>query len=386
MPPPPPRTTGLADLLEARQAELLQRWTEEVKRRFAPGPLSRAELENHIPEFLRELVEGLRHYEETGESGLPTGNVLAVAKEHGKQRFRVGFDLDAVTREYGALSDLLLELAAEVGPPFPLEEWKVITQRFTHSVAEAVRQYSREREEERSVHQRLQELLLGIVGHDIRSPLSTIMASASYLQDRGDLLPAQVKPVQRIVSSTERIEGLVSTLLDYTRARLGRGLPVTPSPVCLHEIGGKVLDEMQVAHPDRKLRCDALGDTCGAWDPARLMQLIQNLLDNALKYSPRESPVTLKYRASNGDVVLTVHNEGPPIAPELLPHLFEPFRQGTQTSAPAKGSMGLGLYIVREIVTAHGGSIEVRSTEAEGTSFIVKLPRQPSGNAAPPGQ
>ncbi len=502
MPARPPSAPSIAELLEAGQQDLLRHWTEAVRRDLAPRPLSRGELEDNIPEFLRELVADLRQYEATGHVAPPKGNVFSVAKEHGKQRQREGFDLDAVVREYGLLRDLILELIAETGLPLPIPEWRIISARITAAIAEAVRKYTEERErkvrhgwamlqaiidhapaaifvkdeqgryllinrrfeelfhvkrqevmgktdhdlfpgpmadtyrandskvlqsgagleteeiasqedgphtylslkfppplmngfppaicgiatditerkkaeEERAAYEQFLQRMMGIVGHDLRGPLAAIVASAGYLQARGDLLPPQVKPVQRIAASAERIRGLVTTLLDYTRARLGKSLPFTPRETCLHELGGRVLDEMQVAHPERKLRCDATGDTCGHWDPERLMQLVQNLLDNAIKYSPKDSLVTLTYRGTESEVILSVHNMGPSIPPELLPQLFEPFRQGVEERGAEQGSLGLGLYICREIVEVHGGSIEARSTQEEGTTFTVRLPRRP---------
>jgi signal transduction histidine kinase len=284
--------------------------------------------------------------------------------------------LDAVVREYGLLRDQILTLIEEAGLPLLIPAWRVIAERLETAVAEAVRQYSREREKERAAHQEFQQRLLGIVGHDIRSPLTAILASAAHLKARGDLLAGQVKPLQRISAGAERIQALVTTLLDFTRARLGRGLPVVPRQTCLHDVGGRVLDEMQAAHPNRKLRCDAVGDTSGHWDPDRLMQAIQNLLDNAIKFSPQDEVVTLMYWGTEGEVTLTVHNKGPPIPPEVLPHIFDAFSQGNQEASTQRGSVGLGLYIVREIVTAHSGSIDVRSTEADGTTFTVRLPRR----------
>jgi signal transduction histidine kinase len=315
--------------------------------------------------------------EATGHVEPPKGNVFSVAKEHGKQRYREGFALDAVVREYGLLRAMILELIKETHLALDIPTWRLIAERIDTGIAEAVRQYSAEREREQAAHQQFQQRLLGIVGHDLRSPLSAIMAGAAYLQARGDLLPAHVKTVQRITSSAQRIEGLATSLLDYARTQLGQGLPVMPRFTCLHDIGGRVLDEVQAAHPERQLRCDASGDTCGHWDPDRLMQAVQNLLENAIKYSPKDKTVTVTYRGTGAEVVLSVHNEGPPIQPELLPHIFKPFRQGTEGASTDRGSVGLGLYIVREVVEAHGGSIGVRSVEGEGTTFTVRLPRSP---------
>jgi PAS domain S-box-containing protein len=222
-----------------------------------------------------------------------------------------------------------------------------------------------------------EQKLLGIVGHDLRSPLAAVLASAELLMLRGGLTEAQARAVARIRRSADRMRGLITTMLDYTRERSGVGVPISPVPVCLHEVGSRVLEELRAAHPERRFVCDAVGDTCGRWDPVRLEQVAMNLLENAIKYSPPGSQVRAVYRDGGDHVVFSVHNEGPPIPPELLPHLFEPFRRGEQTERTVRQSAGLGLFIVKSLVNAHGGDIRVSSTEEGGTTFTVLLPKQP---------
>ncbi|MDY7226525.1 ATP-binding protein [Hyalangium rubrum] len=228
-----------------------------------------------------------------------------------------------------------------------------------------------------------EQRLLGIVGHDLRSPLAAILASVDLMLRRGTLEESQTRPLLRIRRSAERMRGLLGTLLDYTRERAGAGVPIAPVPVCIHDVGTRVLEDLRAAYPERLLECEAQGDTCGRWDPVRLEQVTTNLLDNALKYGEPGRPVRVSYRDAGAHVVFTVHNEGPPISPELLQHLFEPFRRGEQSETTVRQSAGLGLFIVKCIVKAHGGDIHVTSTPEGGTTFTVLLPRQPPAWGSP---
>ncbi|GHG79445.1 ATP-binding protein [Comamonas sp. JC664] len=237
-------------------------------------------------------------------------------------------------------------------------------------------------EEEARRHSEFQEQLMGIITHDIRSPLGAIMNWSRVLAAGGSEEDAQ-RTSQRIATAAVRIERLTRLLLDFTRTRLMGGVAIEPRPVDLKDLASKVAHEFGVAFPQRTVEVDHKGNTQGVWDPDRLAQVTSNLVENALKYSPPETPVKLTARGLRTRVVLEVHNAGRPIPDHLLPHLFEPFRSGPQSSRTLKMSYGLGLFIVREIVQAHGGTIEVRSDEAEGTTFTVTLPRR-SMPAKPP--
>ncbi|HEX8702419.1 MAG TPA: ATP-binding protein [Myxococcaceae bacterium] len=232
-----------------------------------------------------------------------------------------------------------------------------------------------ERRRVQDFHQRL----LGIVGHDIRGPLSAITLSAATLLGQVGLSPAQVRSLQRISRSAERIERLVALLLDFTRAQLGLTLPLRPAPVCMASLCERVLDEVQAAHPGRPLHLDSSGDTCGEWDPDRLMQVLGNLVSNAVRYSPSNAPVEVRIHGDAHAVTLQVHNGGAPIPDEARPTLFLPFRRGEKAAAVAREGMGLGLYIVREVVKAHEGTITVDSSAEDGTTFTVLLPRHLPG-------
>ncbi len=267
---------------------------------------------------------------------------------------------------------VLLRLAtdAEQGTLFGL---------LSRKVDELTREVTRRRQVEEELRRimELQEQFIGIVSHDVRSPLSAILMSVRQLQHL-KLEEPNRRVVERIERGSQRIEQVVRLLLDFTRARMGHGIPLQPRWLDVQELCARVVDELKAAHPQRVV--ELRGPP--AWavvDPERLFQVLANLLENAFKYGTADRPVTLTIREADDELQVDVHNQGSPIQEELLPRLFEPFSRGTQTVETVKLSLGLGLYIVREIVHAHGGTVGVTSTQEAGTTFTLRLPRQQAG-------
>jgi PAS domain S-box-containing protein len=228
---------------------------------------------------------------------------------------------------------------------------------------------------ERKRAEELQRQLMGIVSHDLRSPLTAVVMASAHFVYAEDMPARHVKTAARIHASAERMQRLIKDLLDYQQARVGRGIPIARRPCDLHKICAEVLAELSLLHPRRELRYEPHGEGKGNWDPDRLTQVLQNLLSNALQHGPHDEPTRLSWRpAEDGMVLLEVHNGGPPIPAEFTPHLFQPFRRARPVSDGSQG-FGLGLFIVCEIVRAHGGTVAVRSVEGEGTTFTVRLPR-----------
>nr|WP_255449990.1 MULTISPECIES: PAS domain S-box protein [Myxococcaceae] len=246
-------------------------------------------------------------------------------------------------------------------------------------------------DEEAARRLQFEEQLIGIVSHDLRNPLNAILLSTGALLRRADLDAQAREGLLRTLGSAERMVRLIRDLLDFTQARLGGGLPLRRGPLDLHALAQQVVDEVRLAHPERVLQLAQEGEGHGVGDADRLAQVLTNLVTNALQYSPADAPVQVRTRGSAGgeggpgELTLTVHNAGEPIDPSLLPRLFQPLERGPgagRASGGARRSIGLGLYIVEHIVRAHGGRIEVDSRAGAGTTFTVRLPREPP-TAAP---
>jgi signal transduction histidine kinase len=217
------------------------------------------------------------------------------------------------------------------------------------------------------------DYILGIVGHDLRNPLGAIHMSAALLQKKGALSGWQARTVERMRSSAGRMGRIIADLLSYTRTRLGNGLPIQRRAARLDEIVRRVVDELSAANADRQISVTASGDLAGEWDPDRLEQVASNLVSNAVDHGDPDTPVVVELEGGEDEVVLRVRNQGPPVPPEVLAHLFEPFSRGPDEKSRKASGLGLGLYIAREIVRGHGGEIAARS--ADETVVTVRLPR-----------
>ena len=277
----------------------------------------------------------------------------------------------------GPPAEALRRAAAERAPqtfevPAPGGRWFEV-RAFPHGGGVSV--YLRDVTERRR-SQEVQGHLLGIVGHDLRTPLTAVSASAGILLRDPTLSEKGRRSAQRISTAATRMSRLIGDLLDYSRARLGQPLPVRAVPAHFDAICREVVEEVQASIPGRTIEYRHEGDGLGAWDRGRVQQVLVNLLVNALRHGAEDAPVTLSWVGSALEKVIQVHNEGPPISPWLRAQLFEPFKRG-DANGNDWGGVGLGLYIVRQIVLAHGGDVAVRSEEGEGTTFVVRLPSQP---------
>jgi PAS domain S-box-containing protein len=229
--------------------------------------------------------------------------------------------------------------------------------------------------EEEAMRAEFERQLIGIVSHDLRSPLGAIAVAAALLLRRQDLDARTRSIVTKIVSASERAHRMIHDLLDFTQARLGGGIPIHRKTESFHELVAQALDEVRLAHPEHTIAFEQEGGGVGEWDADRIAQIVTNLVSNALTYGAPGRPVYVHASSDVDEVELTVQNWGTPIDPGLLPEIFDPLRQGDPRIANPSRSLGLGLFIVKKLVDAHGGTIRVRSSDEEGTIFTIRLPR-----------
>lgn len=220
------------------------------------------------------------------------------------------------------------------------------------------------------------DLFLGILGHDIRNPLAVIKISTHALLRKADALPPGiVRTLGRVGVAVDRMERMISQLLDYARTTHGGGIPLERARIDLARMCRQIIESFEVSHPRASLEFESTGDCTGVWDPDRLHQVVQNLVANAIEHGDPAQPVHIHLDCGDHEAVLRICNQNAkgPIPPELLPRIFDPFRIGHDPAQ--RTGLGLGLYITKQIVEAHGGSVDVESSIDAGTIFTVRLPR-----------
>ena len=299
-----------------------------------------------------ELAELMRGSERTRQ--VPIIFVTAGARD--QHRLFKGYDSGAVDFLYKPIEPHILKNKADVF--FQLHRHK---QQLAHELREKTETL------------RLNEMLTAVLSHDLRSPLNAVLTSAVLIQRRSTEQPVK-DTATRILSSGKRMSRMIEDMLDMARARLAGGIPLKREAADLGALVDRALGEIQAAYPERRIEVSKAGDLNGNWDGERLAQVVSNLLGNALQHGEADDGVNVVVDGTRSEsVVITVENGGT-IPPELLPQLFDPFR-GAQRQTGRTEGLGLGLYIVQQIVVAHGGSVEVRSGENNRTSFSVGIPR-----------
>lgn len=366
---------------------IVQEW-EDFAREIWPGDLPHTRiLRDHAEEMLTAVVADLQvpqtddqqHQKSIGKgfSSRVSSSVDLASTRHAISRVDSGFDIRALVAEYRALRASVLHLWS-LEPEMNHEERIGDTTRFNEAVdqllAESIVSYA-----EKVDHSR--QIFLGIIGHDLRSPLSAVSMVANLLEEHGELTGLAKKMASQISVSVKAMERMVTDLLDFTGTRLGSTMTVSRQPMDIGVLGMEVVEEMRVVHPSRIFTLESTGDGRGEWDPVRLRQLISNLLGNAVQHGSSSTPVGLFVDGSGDTVIVGVRNQGTPIPRDSLTIIFDPLRRAsTDVLTRPAGSIGLGLYIAREVAHAHGGAINVSSNEEE-TVFLIRLPRTENSSA-----
>ena len=376
---------GLAAFICTNEETLILDWEDFARSLAPPGnSLSETDLRDSVGELMRAIAHdmdathtpALRNKRSRGMQPERAPAITLFAHEHAARRQTQGFTLEQLVAEYRAMrSDILRRwIDADGAGPQGVDEVMAFNEAIDHALRESVCWY-----EGRVEHAR--KLFLGVLGHDLRTPLGAILASTTLLLRDETLGSESTKAAVRVFNSGKRLRRMIEDLLDFTTTRLGTRLPIDVADVDLDVVFAETVEELRAFHVTRDFRYQGSGDLRGRWDAERLRQMLSNIAGNAAQHGYADKPVVVNARGEADAVVVDIHNEGAPIAPESVHTIFEPLMRGIVAEAERRnhaGSIGLGLYIAREIATAHGGDIEVESTEEAGTTFRVTLPRRGS--------
>jgi signal transduction histidine kinase len=376
----------LADFIHENTKQIVSEW-EDFARTLIPATHNKTPLalRDHIQEILIFIIRDIKSSQtkleqiqksqgKKGKSPKPTA-----AETHAALRLAGGFDIDQMISEYRALRACVIKLWSKANPYMNSTDILDLT-RFNESIdqelAESVSHYTHKVSYSK-------DLFMGILSHDLRTPLNVILMSAQLLLNNGaldkrkTLDDRQTMLASQIFESTSRITTIVDDLLHVTRARFGSGLPVIRAPMDMGYVSRQLVDEMRAAYPTRIIILEVLGNVKGEWDKARIGQVFSNLIGNAVQYSFKDSAIKVSVEGTSDDVLLSVNNDGVAIPPEKLETIFDALTRASidEGDHPSSVNLGLGLYITKDIVVSHGGTIDVTSSEGNGTTFTARFPR-----------
>ena len=371
----------LSQFIRDNSAAIIAEW-EAFAGTLAPAseatsPLS---LRNHIKYILEFIADDIDSPQTDAEQVSKSQGKNArhstdsVAEVHAALRQAGGFNMDQMVSEYRALRASVVKLwGAQVSETTPRDivDLTRFNEAIDQEMTESISYYSMK--VERSRH-----LFLGIIGHDLRNPVGAMTMAAELIGRIGSLSERQSMLISQISASSTRAMEILDQLLDLTRARLGSGLRVIRDQMDMAFVARQLVDEMRAAHPERTFAVDVTGDTEGKWDRPRIGQVFSNLLGNAVQYGFEDLAINVTVRGETDDVAVSIHNDGVPIPPGAIVGLFDAMvRSGNGEGAHlGSNNLGLGLYITKEIVSAHGGTIRVTSSENHGTTFTAHFPRE----------
>ncbi len=372
----------LAAFIRAHTEQIVVEW-ENFARTLVPATegMSSLALRDHIRYLLTFIANDIEASQTDSEQvekskGMKPKTITDSAAEiHASERHAGGFNMDQMVSEYRALRASVVKLWHAQLPEEPQSRDISDLTRFNESIdqalTESISHYSKKLDHARN-------LFLGILGHDLRNPLGAIQMSAQLALKIGGLNERQTMLATQVGESAVRATEIVTHLLDLTKARLGSGLPILKEMMDMEFVTRQLVDEMRAMHPECTFNLEISGDAKGKWDKPRIGQVLSNLLGNAVQYGFQGMPITVKILGNASEVLLTVHNHGVPIPTETIGKIFDSMTRGDAEPGEDEAestNLGLGLYIVKEIVNAHGGTILVSSSEQDGTMFTARFPR-----------
>ena len=315
-----------------------------------------------------------------GESDADGDDVLTSAQEHGAGRAESGFTVGDMVAEFRALRASVMRLwshTQQSAGAADLVDMTRFNEAIDQAIAESITQYTQNIGQSK-------ERFLAILGHDLRSPVSAIFTSTQYMletaeQDR-DLGESYRKLIDGVSRSARRMNYLVADLLEFARVSFGDGIPVRRAAMDLGSLAHEVVAEVRAAYPDNEFRIALTGDLRGEWDRDRLFQAFTNLVSNAVQHGAEGTPVVVSATGEGAEVAVSVNNRGRTIDESELGRLFQGMNRQPRPDERDRRHLGLGLYIVDKIVSAHGGRVHVESTDEGGTTFTLRLPRSAAGH------
>jgi len=379
-----PSSVRLSAFIREHQEAILQAW-EDFARTIEPPALSmdKKALRNHASKMLDAIATDLDTCQSAFEQSEKSKGRGARSEEdtpaetHAVARLLSGYSIEQLVSEYRALRASVLKLWAANSKQGLVTDPDDVT-RFNESIdqalAESVQRYAK-------LVKQAQNLFLAILGHDLRNPLGTTVSGAQLLLIATDIDSKYKSIAQSIFNSGERMSKLVDDLIDYTRGHLGGGLPILAKPSNAAQICKLVISEMKIVHPDRKIEFSETGELDGLWDASRVTQVMSNLVGNAIQYGSATDPVTVSASCDATHLTIQVNNRGPVIPKDMIARIFDPlvrFSEFESVEPKRVTSLGIGLFIAREVAIAHGGAIEATSSSEEGTTFTLRLPRTPA--------
>ena len=372
----------LSEFIVTHREPILVEW-EAFARTCAPasGSMDIAALRDHAGEMLDVIAADLNtpqsghEQAEKSKGKEPAAVGKTAAEKHGAGRAESGFTTDQMVSEYRALRASVIRLWTKEQGQLETDDLEDLTrfnEAIDQSLAESITRYTQDLDQSK-------DMFLAILGHDLRTPLGAVITSAKFMLETQELPEPHLTLTSRIVSSSTRMNQMVGALLDFTRSRLGGGIPIERADMSMGKAVHDVVDELSTLHPESKIKIETRGSQRGKWDCPRITQVLTNLIGNALEHGSPRTPVFVEVLGDDDEVSIAVHNQGPAIPANELDGIFSAMKRKDSAADPASGgpsgNLGLGLYIADRIVNAHKGRIEVESSEEDGTTFTVHLPR-----------
>jgi signal transduction histidine kinase len=375
----------LTDFIRNNMEPILQAW-EDFARTIEPPALTMddKELRDHARQMLLVFAEDLAKPQSDQEraaksKGLGKRDREDTAAEiHAEARLLSGYTVVQLVSEYRALRASVLTLwgaGIRNGQDTDMADVTRFSEAVDQALAESVARY------EYMVKQS-QNMFLAILGHDLRNPLGTVVTGASFIMQAIDIPPKYILVATRMFNSAKRMSKLINDLIDFTRTHLGPGIPIRVKLGSLVAVCEEVVNELRTFHPERQIDLHVPSQLDAIFDESRIAQVLSNLIGNAIQHGSADAPVTVRLGSSGDDIVFSVTNSGTVIEPDQVTSIFDPLVRiaaSVNSDYTERTSLGIGLFISREIIHAHRGTVNVASNAADGTTFTVTMPRLPPG-------